>query len=87
MISDHPYTTSLYFWTFFNSPTHYVSINTVLKVSKNGLLRTHPPILLTQYRNGPKKNFEILRTRQPCSRDSELRCEQLRMTLIQPKYL
>ena len=86
MISGHPYAIFI-FLDFLNSPTHYASINIVLKVNKNGILRTHPRNLLTQFRNGPKKNFEILRTRQPCSRDSELRCEQLRMTLIQPKYL
>ena len=32
---DHPYITSAHFWTFSDPPTHYVSINTALKISKN----------------------------------------------------
>ena len=36
IIGDHPYITSAYFWTFSDPPVHYVSMNTVLNVSKNG---------------------------------------------------
>ena len=41
---DHPYITSALFWTFSDPCTHYVSINPVLNVSKNG----HFPNLPTQ---------------------------------------
>ena len=33
---DHPYNTSAHFWTFFDPPIHYVSIDIVLDVSKKG---------------------------------------------------
>ena len=34
-LGDHLYITSAHFWTFSEPPTHYVSINTELNVSKN----------------------------------------------------
>ena len=37
---DHPYISSAYFWTFFDPPTHNVSINTI--VNKNGHFLTPP---------------------------------------------
>ena len=42
MARDHTYITSAYFWTFSDPPTYYVSINTVLNVSKNGHFLTPP---------------------------------------------
>ena len=44
----HPFITSANFWTFSDPPTYYVSINTVLKVSKNFLNPpTQPAHMLT----------------------------------------
>ena len=36
LLRGHPYITSAYFGPFWNPPTHLISINAVLNVSKNG---------------------------------------------------
>ena len=49
-LRDHPYITSAYFWTFLEPPTHHVSINTLLNVSKNGSF-LNPPTQSIYLRN------------------------------------